>query len=128
MPAKMRTDLRGAPRPRVDAAGCLGSARYEAETALAALPPAMDLSASQFMNCAKWCRNRCRWVFWPLRRLGGRPPDPNMVMRRAEMRGCGVRRYAGRMACLVPQHMVLEEVVHAFKGIDISSIALQHVS
>ena len=64
----------------------------------------------------------------PLRRLGGRPPDSNMVIRRAEMLDCDLRRYAGRMASLVPQHMALEEVVHASKGIGISSIVSLHVS
>ena len=108
MPAKLRVDLHGEPRPCVDAAGRLGS-RPRGGNCTGGAPRAADRSASQFMNRAKRCRNRCCWVFWVLRRFGGRPSDSNMVIRRAEMLGCGVRRYAGRMACLLPQHMALEE-------------------
>jgi ABC-2 type transport system ATP-binding protein len=55
-------------------------------------------------------------------------PDPNMVTTRAEKLGWGVRHYAGRIACLLPQQVSFEEVVHALNGIGMSSVTLQRVS
>lgn len=54
--------------------------------------------------------------------------DPTMVMTRAEKLGWAVRRYAGRIACLLPQEMSFGEIVHALDGIGMSSVALQRVS
>jgi hypothetical protein len=55
-------------------------------------------------------------------------PDPNLVQTRAGELGWGVRHYAGRLACLLPQQVSLEQVVQALRGTGVSSVNLQRVS
>ena len=50
------------------------------------------------------------------------------VARRATEVGWGIRRYAGKVACLLPHQLPLREVVRALDGIDIDSVGLQRVS
>lgn len=50
------------------------------------------------------------------------------VMRRAAELGWSIRRYAGKIACLLPRPLMLRDVVQAFDGIDIDSVSLQRVS
>jgi ABC-2 type transport system ATP-binding protein len=55
-------------------------------------------------------------------------PDEDLVLARAKKLNWDVRHYAGRLACLLPQQMSLEEVVQALSGTAVSSVALQRVS
>jgi len=50
------------------------------------------------------------------------------VARRATEVGWGIRRYAGKVACLLPHPLSLREVVHALDGLEIDSVGLQRVS
>lgn len=54
--------------------------------------------------------------------------DTNLVLSRAEKLGWGVRYYAGRVACLLPQQVSLEDVVRALSSTGVSSVSLQRVS
>jgi ABC-2 type transport system ATP-binding protein len=54
--------------------------------------------------------------------------DPETVTRRAASLGWGVRHYGGRIGCLLPRRLSLEEVVQALTGVGVSSIALQRVA
>jgi len=55
-------------------------------------------------------------------------PDPRAVLARAMEIGWCTRDYAGRIACLLPQQVSLEEVLHSLSGAGVSSISLQPVS
>lgn len=55
-------------------------------------------------------------------------PDPELVQARAMQLGWGVRHYAGRLACLLPQQVSLEQVVQALSGTGVSSVGMQRVS
>jgi ABC-2 type transport system ATP-binding protein len=50
------------------------------------------------------------------------------IIRRAAEIGWGIRHYAGKIACLLPRQLALQEVVHAFDGIEIDSVGVQRVS
>ena len=54
--------------------------------------------------------------------------DPKMALARAAELGWDVRHYAGRIGCLLPQQLSLEEIVHALSGIGASSVSVQRVS
>lgn len=54
--------------------------------------------------------------------------DPPALIARATALGWGVRHYAGRIGCLLPQALSLEQVVHALSGIAVTSIGLQRVA
>jgi len=54
--------------------------------------------------------------------------DTQATLERAAKLGWGIRHYAGRIGCLLPQQISLREVVHAFDAIDVSAISLQRVS
>ncbi|MGA2794405.1 MAG: ABC transporter ATP-binding protein [Roseiarcus sp.] len=54
--------------------------------------------------------------------------DTAALLARVTRLGWGVRHYAGKIGCLLPQQVALEEVVRALGGIDISSVSLQRVS
>jgi len=54
--------------------------------------------------------------------------DTAALLARASQLGWGVRRYAGKIGCLLPQQVALEEVVRALSGIGVSSVSLQRVS
>ena len=54
--------------------------------------------------------------------------DEAAVIRRAEELGWGLRRYAGRLGCLLPQQLSLRSVVDALSDVDVSSVSLQRVS
>jgi ABC-2 type transport system ATP-binding protein len=54
--------------------------------------------------------------------------DTAAVLARASKLGWGVRHYAGKIGCLLPQQVSLEEVVRALSGINASSVSLQRVS
>lgn len=54
--------------------------------------------------------------------------DTSAILARAAKLGWGVRHYAGKIACLLPQQVSLEEVVRALSGIGVSSVSLQRVS
>ena len=54
--------------------------------------------------------------------------DTAALLARASQLGWGVRRYAGKIGCLLPQQVALEEVVRALGGIDVSSVSLQRVA
>jgi ABC-2 type transport system ATP-binding protein len=47
---------------------------------------------------------------------------------RATQLGWGMRHYSGRMACLLPQQISLEEVVAGLRGTNVSSVSIQRVS
>jgi ABC-2 type transport system ATP-binding protein len=50
------------------------------------------------------------------------------VHRRATELGWGIRHYAGRISCLLPQQMALRAVVEALKDVDVSAVSVQRVS
>lgn len=50
------------------------------------------------------------------------------VAGRAAELGWGIRQYAGKVACLLPNESTLQEVVAALSGIDIAGVNLQRVS
>jgi len=54
--------------------------------------------------------------------------DTQATLERAAKLGWGIRHYAGKIGCLLPQQISLREVVHAFDAIDVSAISLQRVS
>jgi ABC-2 type transport system ATP-binding protein len=54
--------------------------------------------------------------------------DSAALRARASQLGWGIRQYAGKIGCLLPQQVSLEEVVRALSGIDVSSVSLQPVS
>ncbi len=54
--------------------------------------------------------------------------DTAALLARASQLGWGVRHYSGKIGCLLPQQVALEEVVRALSGIDVSSVSLQRVS
>ena len=54
--------------------------------------------------------------------------DTAVLRARASQLGWGIREYAGKIGCLLPQQVSLEEVVRALSGIDVSSVSLQPVS
>jgi len=55
-------------------------------------------------------------------------PDADAVVGRAGVLGWGVRSYGGRIGCLLPRRLTLEEVVQALSGVGATSIAPQRVS
>jgi ABC-2 type transport system ATP-binding protein len=54
--------------------------------------------------------------------------DENVVSRRAEELGWGVRHYAGKIACLLSKETSLKSVVDALSGIEVSAVSLQNGS
>ena len=54
--------------------------------------------------------------------------EESAIAKRAGERGWGVRRYAGKLACLLPEATTLNAVVDVFRGIDVSAASLQKVS
>jgi ABC-2 type transport system ATP-binding protein len=54
--------------------------------------------------------------------------DQKAVLTRAGEIGWATRDYAGRIACLLPQQVSLEEVARSLSGTGVSSISLQPVS
>ncbi len=54
--------------------------------------------------------------------------DTAALLARASNLGWAVRHYAGKIGCLLPQQVSLEEVVSAFSGVDATSVSLQRVS
>lgn len=54
--------------------------------------------------------------------------EESAVSQRAARLGWEIRRYAGKLACLIPQEISLKSVVDAFAGIDLSGVSLQKVS
>jgi ABC-2 type transport system ATP-binding protein len=54
--------------------------------------------------------------------------DELAVRDRAATLGWGVRHYAGRLACLLPEEASLRSVVDALVGIEVSAVSLQRVS
>ena len=50
------------------------------------------------------------------------------VLRRAGELGWGIRHYAGKIGCLLPQQVSLREVVEALRDIDVSAVSVQRVS
>jgi len=54
--------------------------------------------------------------------------DANAVFRRTGEIGLSTRDYAGRIACLLPRQISIEEVVRLLGGTGVSSISLQPVS
>ncbi len=55
-------------------------------------------------------------------------PDSLTVESRAASLGWGIRHYAGRVACLLPHQISLEELVRDLGGVGASSVSLQRVS
>jgi ABC-2 type transport system ATP-binding protein len=53
---------------------------------------------------------------------------PEAVLRRAGELGWGVRHYAGKIGCLLPQQASLREVVDALRDLDVSAVSVQRVS
>ena len=51
-----------------------------------------------------------------------------IVIPYTEELGWGLRRYAGRLGCLLPQQLSLRSVVDALSDVDVSSVSLQRVS
>ncbi len=54
--------------------------------------------------------------------------DEDAALRRAARLGWDVRRYAGKLGCLLPRQETLKEVVDRFHDIDVSSVSMQRVS
>ena len=54
--------------------------------------------------------------------------DNDTVLRRASALGWGVRRYAGKIACLLPEELSLRAVVDALQGVHVSAVSVQRVS
>ena len=50
------------------------------------------------------------------------------ILRRAGELGWGIRHYAGKIGCLLPQQVSLREVVEALRDIDVSAVSVQRVS
>jgi ABC-2 type transport system ATP-binding protein len=50
------------------------------------------------------------------------------VLRRAGELGWGIRHYAGKIGCLLPQQVSLRAVVDALQDVDVSAVSLQRVS
>ena len=55
-------------------------------------------------------------------------PEEMRVSGRAAELGWGIRHYAGKLACLLPQETSLKAVVDAFAGLELSAVTLQRVS
>jgi ABC-2 type transport system ATP-binding protein len=55
-------------------------------------------------------------------------PTEDAVLRRARELGWGIRHYAGKIGCLLPQQVSLREVVEALRDIDVSAVSVQRVS
>lgn len=54
--------------------------------------------------------------------------DEDAVLRRAGALGWGIRHYAGKIGCLLPQQVSLRAAVDALQDIDVSSVSVQRVS
>ena len=54
--------------------------------------------------------------------------EEDAVSRKAVQLGWGIRHYAGKIACLLPQETTLKSVVDNFSGIDLSAVNLKKVS
>jgi hypothetical protein len=54
--------------------------------------------------------------------------NEDAVLRRARELGWGIRHYAGKIGCLLPQQVSLRTVVDALQDIDVSSVSVQRVS
>lgn len=54
--------------------------------------------------------------------------NADAVLRRAAELGWGIRHYAGKIGCLLPQQVSLRAVVDALNDIDVSSVRVQRVS
>jgi hypothetical protein len=54
--------------------------------------------------------------------------NEDAVRRRAGELGWGIRHYAGKIGCLLPQQVSLRAVVDALQDIDVSSVSVQRVS
>jgi len=50
------------------------------------------------------------------------------VLRRAEELGWGIRHYADKLGCLLPQQASLRAVVDALRDVDVSAVSVQRVS
>ena len=55
-------------------------------------------------------------------------PDAGAIAARAERLGWPVRRYAGRIGCLLPRRLSIEAVVQGLSGLEVSSVAVQPVT
>jgi ABC-2 type transport system ATP-binding protein len=54
--------------------------------------------------------------------------DEEAVARRAVELGWALRRYAGRLGCVLPQQLSLRRVVDALSDVDVSAVSLQRVT
>jgi ABC-2 type transport system ATP-binding protein len=54
--------------------------------------------------------------------------DESAAIERAAQLGWGIRRYAGKLGCLLPRHLSLAEIVRALEGIEVTSASVQRVS
>jgi hypothetical protein len=54
--------------------------------------------------------------------------DEEAVARRAVELGWALRRYAGRLGCVLPQQLSLRRVVDALSDVDVSAVTLQRVT
>jgi ABC-2 type transport system ATP-binding protein len=55
-------------------------------------------------------------------------PDESALLARAAQLGWAVRRYAGRIACLLQRRLDLRQIAEAFAGVEISAVSCERVA